>query len=218
LYYVTLGTMTFQLTGFRQAVAMGVCMLSVELAKSRRALPFLLLVLVAATFHRTAIVFLPAYFLIGRKPTFTSMTLAVGALVAGTLSAEYITVRGNTLFGTSYGTYVGNLYGGVVPILVYSAAIALSVWHRRSVRSWTGFNLTTAGLTVYVMRYVTLALERVSFYFTSGAIVALPEAIKSEQNAHLRAALQVLAVAGALGLFFYRVATSEWGVYRFFWQ
>jgi hypothetical protein len=78
--------------------------------------------------------------------------------------------------------------------------------------------MTMIGLAIYVMRYATLVLERISFYFTQGVIVALPEAINSETDARLRTVLQIAAVSLAVALFAYRITTSEWGVYRFFWQ
>lgn len=219
LYYVTLGTMEFQLTGFRQAIAIGICLLGLETAKSRHPFRFALIVLIAATFHRTAIVFLLAYFVVGQRPTFSKSLMGIAALVASVYVADILTVQGNTLFGTAYGEfYVGNVYGGVVPILIFLAVIVLSLLKRTDVQRWTGFNLTVTGLVFYVMRYVTLAIERVSFYFTPGVIIGLPEAVSSEGNPHLRAALRVFSVSGAVGLFLYRAAQSDWGAYRFFWQ
>jgi type III secretory pathway component EscS len=78
--------------------------------------------------------------------------------------------------------------------------------------------MTVLSLAIYVMRYTTLALERVSFYFTPGVVVALPDAISSLEDANLRAAVQVVAISLALALFVYRLFTSEWALYRFFWQ
>lgn len=218
LYYVTLGSMTFALTAFRQAIAIGICLLSIELLRERKTLGFVLSVLFAATFHKTAIVFLLAYFLIGRKVTFTNGVLSVGLTIAAVFGAGAVTVFGNRLFEMEYGSYVGNPLGGAIPIAIYMLIVLISVWQRRRLRSLSGLNLTIAGLAIYVMRYATLALERISFFFTVGAVIALPEATNAEEDPRLRAVLEILSASAAIALFAYRLTTSEWGAYRFFWQ
>ena len=218
LFYVTIGTMSFHLTGFRQAIAMSICLLGLELVKMRRPVWFAVVVLVAALFHQTAIVFLPAYWLMRRDPNFTRSLAWMALMIAGVLGATAITSLGNMLFEREYGGYVGSVYGGLVPILIYSIVILISLMRRERLRGWIGLNMTMIGLAVYMMRYATLALERISFFFTQGVVVALPEAINSEEDAWLRTVVQISAFSLAVALFVYRVTTSEWGAYRFFWQ
>ena len=62
--YITMGLFSFHLTSFRQSIAMSICLLSVELIKKRKFVPFLILVFLASTIHRTAILFIFAYFFI----------------------------------------------------------------------------------------------------------------------------------------------------------
>ncbi len=50
--------------GIRQGFAMGVCYLTIPFIMRRQFLPFLLLVLLAATIHASSLVFLPAYYLV----------------------------------------------------------------------------------------------------------------------------------------------------------
>lgn len=218
LYYVTLGTMAFHLTGFRQSFAMGICLLSIECAKSRQLVKFVLLVLLAATFHKSAIAFLPAYFLLNRRPNFVNSVVSIALVLTGAVAADRFTAIGNSLLEMDYGRYVGNAYGGLVPIMIYVVVILITTWKSARARGWIGLNMTIVGLAIYVMRYVTLALERVSFYFTSGITIALPQAVNSEEDPRLRAALHIMSVAAAVSLFVYRLTTSEWASYRFFWS
>lgn len=218
LFYVTIGAMSFQLTGFRQGIAMSICLLAIEHVKARRPVAFVLVVLLAATFHQTALVFLPAYFLISRRPTFTKSVLWLMMMVAGVLSATAIAGIGNRLFDREYVGYIGSTYGGLVPILIYAGVVLVSLWRRGKLSSPVGLNMTMLGLAIYVMRYATLVLERIAFYFTQGVVISLPEAINAEADARLKTVLRLGAISGALALFIYRVSVSEWGVYRFFWQ
>ena len=218
LYYVTLGTMSFQLTGFRQAIAISVCLLSIESAKRRRPLCFALLVGLATLFHRTAIVFAIMYFFLNRDLDFLNSVRGIVLVLVGSLAGGFLTVLGNSLFGTDYWGTRGNQYGGVVPAIIFALTIALAFWHRRRIKNHQSVNMTTVGLAIYLMRYVTHTIQRIAFYFTPGVIVALPEAVRAVEDRHLVAALQVLSLSGAVGLFVYRLTTSEWAAYRFFWQ
>lgn len=218
LFYVTFGTMAFQLTAFRQSFAMSICLLSVEMIKRRRLVLFMLMVLLASTFHVSAIAFLVAYPLANRRPTFTGSLTYLALVVLGVLGAGLATLLGNSLFGMRYGGYVGSTYGGLVPIAIFGLTIGITIWRRRRLSNWVGLNMTVLGLAVYVMRYSTLVLERVSFYFTSGVTVALPDAISSVEDSSLRTALRLAVVSLAVAYFAYRLLTSEWGIYRFFWQ
>jgi len=218
LYYITLGVMVFQLTGFRQAIAMSLCLVAVDFVSARRPVAFIATIVLAATFHQTALVFLVAYPLLHRAPTFTYRLVSAVVIAIGVMGAGLLTDLGNQLFGFEYGNYVGNPFGGVSLIAAFALTIALSIWQRHRLTTLTGLNLTVLTLTLYLMRYITLALERLSFYFASGVVVALPEAVSRVENAQLRTALQFAAIVSAIGLFVYRVFESPWGVYRFFWQ
>ena len=214
MFYVTLGTMSFQLTAFRQSFAIGICLMSVEYVKNRKPFKFMLSVLIAMSFHKTALVFAPFYFLGNKKLRIMSLVL----MLSGVYFADVVTEFGNELLDMNYSGYVGNKYGGLVPILMYSITIAISLLYYKKLKKQAPLNMLIIGLGIYLMRYTTLALERISFFYTSGVIIALPDAIYSEPDARLRACFKLLSVILAIVLFIYRLQTSEWADYRFFWQ
>ena len=82
-YYVALDYFLFGLTGMRQAIAIGIVLIAFEVAQRRKFLPFICLVAIAMTFHRTAIVALPIYFLgyFSLKKKHISWILLVSAIV-----------------------------------------------------------------------------------------------------------------------------------------
>lgn len=59
--FITMGFFAFTLSGFRQAIAMGILFLSLPLIKQRKLLWFMVLVGLASLFHKTSIMFLLAY-------------------------------------------------------------------------------------------------------------------------------------------------------------
>lgn len=218
IFYVTLGTMMFQLTGFRQAIAMSICLVSTEFIKKKELLNFLILVFLACTFHKTAIVFFPFYYLANRPKTLIHNFLSILVFIVSILFAGSITQFGNELLDMNYGKYIGNKWGGLVPITIYVVALILSGINSKKIDDKLTFNMSFIGLTIYCMRYTTLALERISFFYTPGVIILLPNAIVKLRNIRLRSVLYLFAIILAISLFIYRLNSSEIGAYRFFWQ
>lgn len=219
LFFVTLGTMTFEFTAFRQGIAMSICLFAVEYIKEKKLLPFIILVLLAATFHKTAIVFLPFYFIAQRKPTLRNNFLTIIAICTIVLSASKITTFGNILFEMQYSNvYIGSDYGGLVPILIFVITLILLLINKDKIGNYIFFNMVVIGLTIYLLRYTALAAERVSFYFTTGTIIALPAAIESFKEKNTRVVLYYFATILAIVLFLYRLSYMTLADYRFFWE
>ncbi|WP_455683534.1 EpsG family protein [Thomasclavelia sp.] len=62
LGYLAFNLFSFQLSGFRQSIAMCICLWSFEFIKSKKIIPFVLTTLFASAFHASAILFIPSYF------------------------------------------------------------------------------------------------------------------------------------------------------------
>ena len=219
LFFLTLGTMTFEYTAFRQGIAMSICIFAVEYIKEKKLLPFIILVLLAATFHKTAVVFLPFYFIAQRKPTLRNILLTIAAIIVVIFSASKIIEIGNVLFGMEYrGGYSGNEYGGLVPILIFVITLILLLISKDKIDNYIFFNMVVIGFTIYLLRYTTLAAERISFYFTTGTIVALPSAIASFENKNTRIVIYFFVTSLAIILFLHRLSYMTLADYRFFWE
>lgn len=220
-FFITLETMAFYLTAFRQAFAISICLLSIELIKKRRFKTFCLAILVAASFHKTAIVFFPAYFFVCRRLSVRQkMFLLFAVLVIG-LNAKTFLMLGNAWLGFDYDSrYIGNRYGGIVPILIYLIITAYSFGFFKGKykdNANVGVNMTLIGLGIYICRYSVQILQRMSFFYTPGSIIALPEVINHVREPRLRFSLRTLAIILAFILFLRRIGYSEYGNYQFFW-
>jgi len=218
IFYITLGTMAFQLTGFRQAFAMSICLLSIEFIKEKKLFKFLLTVFLATTFHKTSIVFFPFYFIANRVPNWKNNLFSIIAMIFFANFARIITDIGNVIFDMDYGGYIGNKYGGLVPILIYTITIILSFIYSNKIKNKGSLNMLVIGLTIYLMRYTTLALERISFFYTSAVIVQLPNAINVEKDEKIKYLLNILSIVLSIILFVYRLTKEPYGAYSFFWQ
>jgi hypothetical protein len=218
IFYISLGTMTFIFTAFRQAIAMSICLIAVEAIKDRKLVPFLLLISLAATFHVTAIVFLPMYWL-SRNPISMKNILVVAIVVFFAFKAIGMVAQiANLLFSVNYDAGLGvSLMNGLVQILIYLAAIFLMYVLRKKNMSTLFFNMVLWGFGIFILRTVLLSAERISFYFGTALFIALPTVVmrfwKNE-----RVIVKTLVALLAVVLFIYRMKYLEIGNYRFFWQ
>ncbi len=214
--YICLGLFTFNMNGMRQALAMSVCVLSYELVKKRKLLPFLLMVLVAMQFHKTAFAFLPVYFLPTLKNTKGNWFIYICAMGVFLLLMDQIIVFFNDATGKEY--EVGDSFdsGGVTVIAIYVMAICLGVLipqalEKREIRC--ALFGTIAGLAIYAGRYFSQQiLERVSYYYFY-FIPILVSGVISEMEDREQKVVKVLFIFAALALLAYRVSR---GAYRYF--
>ena len=218
LMFVTLGLMTFEMQAMRQAIAMSLCLVAYEQVKKEKSIRFFIWVILASLFHRTAVVFLPVYFL--RKLSLSTKDL----LLFGTLAIVFLfsstKVIGiaNDLFDESYDVAVE--HGGFVATAIY---VLITVYAycfcKQSLTDEKGrlaFYVLLTGMVCYVIRYIgALAAERVSFYFMFAQNIVLARAIEKESKANQIIMASVVFVLCIL-LFVYRMRSSDLVPYRFF--
>lgn len=181
LLYLAQGPFIFQLTGFRQAIAMSICLFAVEFIEKRKLFKFLLLVGLACTFHATAVVFIPFYFIANFKPNFKTTAIYVIYYILLLRFAPQLLSLGSDLTGSDYNTaaYWGNITGPLINLFFYALTLVLALflsrrWEKKGNWKW---NMTLLGVIMYLLRYVSMPFERISFYFSSGIEVYLPELI-----------------------------------------
>lgn len=89
ILFITLGLYTFLFNGLRQALAMAVITYSVKYLLERKIIYYFLICLIASTFHISALIMVPLYFLINFKlKTIYKVTLAI--LGSSILSSQFI--------------------------------------------------------------------------------------------------------------------------------
>lgn len=67
ILYSTLFYAFFSITGHRQTIATAVALYGYELIKRKKLLPFIILILLASTIHRSVLIFIPLYFIRSQK-------------------------------------------------------------------------------------------------------------------------------------------------------
>lgn len=220
--YVCLGSLTFSMNGMRQAIAMSICLFAFEFAKQKKLLKFLLVILLAFTFHRTSVVFLLVYPICNYKPSvFTNTIVGIGS-IAFLLNTRRIVALYDYFVGEDYALASEMESGGLVTVLIYaivilSALVYLSLSNKDSRKSVMNLTLLSfVGLLFYISRYFSTQIyERISYYFFFFIILLLPE-VESLFNKNSRFFFKCIVVLMAILLFAYRLSIGSFADFEFY--
>lgn len=222
LVYLAQGIWIFQLTGFRQAIAISLCMFSLEFVQQQKFGKFAVITLIAMTFHYTAIVFAVFYFASKIKIKKTSIFIYILITAILFISSDRLLQLGSEMTGTDYNTAAtwGNLLGPTINIMFYILILYLLYVYKEKEdkKILLYWNMTLIGLIVYCMRFISLPFERISFYFLWGSIAALPYGITLIHNARVRSMLKYGVILALIVLYVYRITSTVGLEYRFFWK
>lgn len=219
-FFVTLGTMGFMMTGLRQAIAICICLLSFELIKEKKLVKYLIVVFLAFSIHRTALVFAPAYFicnfkLLQKKP-WMNILVVLGIIICAPL---LISFGENTFVDFSASDTAVFSLNGIVPILIYSIAIILNIIYKSgNVNRVSNMTLMSTGLGLYLMRFYSMILERTALYYTPTCNVLLADFMgttSKDKNGNL---IRFFVIILCFILFTRRLYNSAWANYIFMWE
>lgn len=222
LIYLSQGLFIFELTGFRQAIAISLCLYSIEFVKKRNIVGFFITITLACSFHTTAIVFLPIYFIANFRPSIKNGILyGIGYYLLLRMIPNLL-LWGSDLTGSDYSVASswGNFTGPAINIVIYVVSMWLILRENKIVyekkNSWK-WNMAILGLIVYLLRFISLPFERISFYFSASTIVIIPDRIIPVFSDNSKKVAYILIVFLLSFLFLYRIRSTAGPVYRFFW-
>lgn len=219
--YILLGLFTFNMTGLRQSLSMSVCLWAYEHAKRHRFIPFVLTVLAAMQFHKTAVCFFPVYFLPWLKRGTANLLIYFVLLIICLFSVDKLVASYNSFSGEEYMLQGEADGGGLSVILIYLFCVALVVLRHQSLNIphvRMAFYGVVAGFTAYITRYFSnQILERISYYYFYFSILLVPSIFKLLPKKEQRW-LRIVFLFLSLYLFLHRINKSSVGNYRFFFM
>lgn len=224
LFYVTLGSMGFMLTGLRQAIAICICLYGVEFAKKEKIFKFLFTVILAITMHRTAFFFFPFYFIVNNKYIKKRRGFIIVIVVALIIFAPALLAFGKSITQGELQAAEEALFtmNGIVPILLYVIGLIAQycLYYKDEKNDNTAIIsiMLSLGLGLYFLRFYNMALERFSYYYTQSSYICLTNIFGFIKKGESRTIAKILAVVLALILFARRLQTADYANYVFFWN
>lgn len=212
----------FSITGLRQTMATGFLFLAIPFVSKRKPLQFFLLVLIAATQHKSALLFAPFYFL---QLVRNSRAMLIAAFVSFVPMWIYGgRVLGDFMAGTTFEQYAGYLdrneragaYGFTAYILLLGA---LLVYYYKKIKldNHVGVSIILNAVAVAIVLTPLTMIDpsnmRVVQYYSIFALFALPWVV-SKIDFFKNIESRYIVVALLLTLY----TMSRNAEYVFFWQ
>lgn len=214
----------FSITAIRQSITIAAALYCYELIKKRKLIPFLIIILLFSTIHKSLLVFIPFYFIsIIKKPHYlfyvVLIIFPVILMFKDFLAEPFLTVAG-------YGNYEQYEAAGAyvfTAIFLFVALIAIlrmKIIIRQNKRIISYINALTLALLFLPLAWIHPALLRVTMYFSIFIILLIPEIIQSfnHYSVHFRRSLIVISVMALFFLFVKNNYSRENADYRFFWE
>lgn len=217
LIYSCLFYTFFAITGHRQTIATAlVALIGYKYVKERNFLPFLILILIAATIHKSALIFLVYYFIANKKITMKYIILVFTSIPVVFIFKDYLYYF-LTLTGLydSYGKYEGAGAWNFTFMLLLITVVA--VWRSKiilnnNIQATHFYNALFLALIFVPLTFVNPSAMRVVQYFSIYIMLLIPEIINSFKGKE-RVAVYYVAVSVVI-LFFIKDNPQ----YLFFWQ
>ena len=219
--YICLGLLTFNMNGMRQALAMSICLIAYDFIVKKKPISFVLTILVAMTFHKTAIIFLPFYLIAYVKYNFWHVSIFMGIIALFYSLSNVLVKVFDDAMDKSYAASESAEGGGVVVVAIYICILLLAVMYRKSLDSDTArkcFFMTITGFILYCARYFSNAIyERMSYYFFYYSILLLP-AVISKAPEQERKFVKFGIIFLSIVLFVYRVNGGAFSDFKLFFN
>lgn len=225
LFFASTDFHSWMMNGIRQFLAVSIFIVAIPLLFRKKFILFLAIGLLLYTFHTSAIIALPIYFLALGKPmnkkTFMVLGLALLAVVfLNQFTNAFVDIVSTTTYRNSVKEMISDLDDGtnVLRVLVYSIPALLAIFYRNKIPEKVSpiisfsINMSLMTMAFYFVSMFTSGIffGRMPIFFSLFNYILLPWEIKTffeESNGRVIYAVMVL-----LYLVFYIIQMVNWGI------
>jgi hypothetical protein len=212
----------FSITGHRQTIATAATLYSFELIKKKKLIAFVIMILIASTIHKSALLFLPFYFIaqIRNAKYFFRIVLLLFPLIMinrNAISSYVKMLAGYEEYGVyeQAGTFTFTAIFLLISLVALLRAKTILKFNPKALYYYNAF---AVALLFIPLTWVNPSAMRVVQYFSIFMLLIIPEIICSFQEFSLRIRrdLTVFTIITLVALFL----KSNWygAQYAFFWQ
>ncbi|MDR4925438.1 EpsG family protein [Peribacillus simplex] len=221
ILFVTMGFLNFYLSGLRQGIAISIVVLSFNYIVKRRILSFVFLVTIAMLFHKSAMFFYPAYFLLNINITplvglFYFLFFVIFYVFRFSIIqfiSTFIYSDAQILDTGAYTLFIIVFFTFIIGLLFYKKVISLNNDNKLI------YNLIGVAAGLMILNTVSNTGLRLANYYFIFIIVFIPNIISSFDNKWLRHISTILVVLFTTSYYFLvGINSNNVLPYKFFWQ
>lgn len=217
--YMGLPVFLLSYSGLRQALAIGLCTLSLIFIQNKKPLKFVLLVLLAATFHKTSMIFLIAYPIYHLKLTQRLRWISVAIIPVVYILRYQLFAIFSKLFKENA---VADDTGAVTLFMVFTLVYIFCIIYSDNSDEQNGLmNLFFMACVCQAFGDVYNTAMRVGYYFMVFLMLLLPLVIKGLDVKVDKPVFSAIITVCFVAFGLYSIYSSTWArvyPYYFFWQ
>lgn len=177
----------YMMNGVRQFFAISILLFFADFIMQKKTIKFLIVLLIAFWIHKTAIVWLPVYFIIQWKPWSKKAMLAIVVIVIGFIIANATGLMDDALESANYSNYSSNNWessGGasIYQTLILLPPVLLALWKRKEIAAANDreidimVNLSAISVAFMVVANFTdgITFGRIPMYFQIFSYALIP--------------------------------------------
>lgn len=182
--YVTLTFFYTSMNFVRQSIACSIIVLGYGFLRDKKIVKFLLIVILAALFHKTALIMIPVCFLcyikLNKKWGVFYGAATVLTFIFSKQILDLVTLFIFTSYHGSFYTNAFPLIFLVIPFALFGGCLALwPVWRKRQAEADMLLNLMMYSAIIWLFITRHFILERFSMYIYVFVIIAVPQAVSA---------------------------------------
>lgn len=223
LFYFVLFYSFYGMTGLRQTIAAVFCLMAIPFIEKKKLIPFIILVMLATSFHTIAIVFLPAYFLLQIKISRTYLVIASIGIAIMMILQQTILRQATDFFVNLTGDEHYNAYGYTsfairnYAIYTFTLTLVAALFFRKTLKKFPTAKYFYNSMLVGCALVIT-GLQRLTMFYSIGTCFVIPCVMDVfEDKRFLRFAQKIMIIA-LFFLHYKSIGGSYLVLYRFFWQ
>lgn len=212
LLFMSFGFYNFDFSGLRQAIAFALTFYSFRYIKQQKLLKYILIILCATLFHKSALIFFPAYFLKNIKITKAKIYFLVLVDVFIYLFKVQIFNFVNRFFYDEYSLSVSDSYTWMIMCLFVLCFCFL--FYKKVVKENNSvlFNLVIIGTTIMLLSPIASNILRVANYYFMFIILLVPEVIAHIRTGKNRFYVGTIVVIFSILLYVYLLSVDSYHI------
>lgn len=186
--FVTLGYFFYSMISIRHFMALAIYFYAQKYMKKQQFIPFLMLILIASSFHKIALIAIPVYFLLTHKYKFSYFLIMLLTLIILAVLNKYVL---DVIFLFIYSAYKNSIYNiydvSIFNILLSSVATFLSIVYYKPLLNQDKSNIIYINSAFFMLLFYTTCWwiptpTRIGHFGTIFFIILFPKAIACEED------------------------------------
>lgn len=229
LLFILTGYFSWMYNGLKQFFVATIMFSVTSLILNKKIIPYMILVLILTLFHKTALIFIPIYFIVTGEAWNKRTLLFIGfVLIAIVFAGKFTNIFNDVVETTSYGKsmelfkYTDN-GTNIIRVLVESVPTIIAFIYREKIKKISTpiidlcINMSIMGTGIYIISVILssgIMIGRLPIYFTIYNLILLPWLISNLFEKNEKRLIYYIAIMCYFVYFYYQFFVT-WKVSKY---